>query len=273
MCVRCVVQMCKATCEFGFLTLASTRFKRWPRLTSCFPSSPWSWCLVSRQAPSRSQHTAYSEQLKTFKAADSFLAEEGAGHSKDTQRTLKILKSSKLVSAGPRIKWYQVLREACCEVIWILCKFYRFKMFKDYDVQRCSRMFKLIAVLIFVAVLLRLWHCQSLLSSIKERSERCWTGVKCIIIYNMNSLSAGCVCNILQRFSDSSSFHCFHWLRASCQECFEFSTSNFCTSLWFIWFLALVPMTSLSSRTLFATLSRHPELKRAWTILDIWRFI
>jgi hypothetical protein len=43
--------------------------------------------------------------------------------------------------------------------------------------------------------------------------------------------------------------------------------------LWFIWFLALVPMTSLSSRTLFATLSRHPELKRAWTILDIWRFI
>ena len=119
---RCVVQMCKATCEFGFLTLASMRFKRWPRLTLCFPSSPWSWCLVSRQAPSRSYTALISldqhknEKIEKLEAVDSCWRQD-----------LKTLKSSKhvktykniseLFSAVLQVHPYKVQHHgSCCHV-------------------------------------------------------------------------------------------------------------------------------------------------------------
>lgn len=48
-----VMSVFQATCEFAFLTRASMKSKRWPRLTSCFPSSLWSWSFLLRSALSR----------------------------------------------------------------------------------------------------------------------------------------------------------------------------------------------------------------------------
>ena len=134
----------------------------------------------------------------------------------------------------------------------------------DKDVQRCSRIFKLIAALIFV------WQYYldydtanrcSLLS--RSPAGKGAAPLNWCVIWTV------CLLDVFATLLELLKFPL-----ASCRkECFEFSTSNFCTSLWFIWFLALVPMTSLSSKTLFATLSRHPELERAWTIVDIWRLI